>query len=56
LLASAGFAQTAPESNRARTQAIHECSVRASKHSDYTEEVNHLSAFRACMGEHGLQD
>jgi hypothetical protein len=55
-LASVGFAQTADTGSSARTQAIHECSARASKHSDYSDEVNHLSTFRACMGDHGFQD
>jgi len=48
--ASAGFAAT-PD-----TQATRECSAQAAKHNDYTEEVQHLSTFRACMGQHGQPD
>jgi hypothetical protein len=53
VLASPGMAQT---EQTAQEKAIHECSVMASKqHKDYTDEANKLTAFRACMGNHGFQ-
>ena len=34
--------------------AIHECSVKAAKHKDYADELDHLYTFRTCMFEHGV--
>jgi hypothetical protein len=55
-LASPSFAQTGADRNSVtRETVIHECSVMSAKHFDISEEIN-LTAFRACLGEHGLND
>jgi hypothetical protein len=36
-----------------RAQALHECSTKAAKHKEYTEETAYLATYRTCMTEHG---
>ncbi len=36
--------------------AIHDCSVRAGKFSNITNETDQIVTYYACMGDHGWQD
>jgi hypothetical protein len=45
-------AQSVPSSANERA-AIHECSVRASKYKDTSQENDHIFTFHTCMAEHG---
>jgi hypothetical protein len=42
-------------SNAARDAAIHDCSVKASKHSNGAEQTMQFAAYSNCMVEHGQQ-
>ena len=47
-------AQTRERHIQARS-AVHECSVRASKYKDYSDELEHMYTFRTCAARHGLR-
>jgi len=48
-------AQTRQDRLSARDRAaIHDCSVRASKYKDHSDENEHLYTFRTCMFERGF--
>ena len=55
VLAMPASAQTRQDRPSARQRAaIHDCSVRASKYKDHTDENEHLFTFRTCMFERGV--
>jgi hypothetical protein len=54
-LASPGFAQTAPSSRNGEAAAVHDCSARAGKYPNDTNETNQIITYHACMGQHGRQ-
>jgi hypothetical protein len=42
--------------DRARATAVHDCSVRAGKYSQYTWGVTELNIYRVCMNRHGQKE
>ena len=59
-VASIGLSSASAQTRAHRTQAaqrspIHECSVRASKYKDYSDELEHMYTFRTCAARHGLR-
>jgi hypothetical protein len=55
-LASPSFAQSEEHISAARAAAIHECSVRAGKYTEYLWGDFELYVYRACMAEHGRRE
>jgi hypothetical protein len=55
-LASPSSAQTAPSSRNSEAEAVHDCSARASKFPNDTNETNQIITYHACMGQHGHQE
>jgi hypothetical protein len=55
--ASPSFAQESETHiSAARAAAIHECSVRASRYSEYAWGNNEIYVYDTCMAEHGQDD
>ena len=52
-LATPGFAQRSDPSGDARMRAVEECSRTTSKYKNHTWGSQEVTAYRACMGEHG---
>jgi hypothetical protein len=54
-LATPASAQTRQDRLSAgQRAAIHDCSVRASKYKDHSDENEHMFTFRTCMFERGV--
>jgi len=59
LIAAPAFVQSAnaaPPVDAARSQAIHECNVRAQKYRQYRWGDTEIHTYRGCMTEHGQQE
>jgi hypothetical protein len=57
-LVTSSYAQTAPDTRMERNSkqvAIHDCSRRAAKFPNDTQETNRIVNYHACMGDHGWQ-
>jgi hypothetical protein len=51
-IATPGFAQVSDQGD-ARMRAVEECSRAASKYKNYSWGSQEVTAYRACMSEHG---
>ena len=52
-ISTPGFAQRNDPSGDARMRAVEDCSRATSKYKNYTWGSQEITAYRACMGEHG---